>query len=266
MHAIQTTGPGFQAAIARAVLAPEAPVPRQIEAAGRAATTSRFDVYRNNVVLSLINALGARYPVVRRLLWDDAFHAVARLFVSASPPRSPVLLEYGQDFPDFIRHFGRAPSRDYVADIAELESARVCAYHAADAEAPARAVFAAIDPCQLAGMRIELHPSVTLLKSNFPFVTAWESQQPGNEEYIREWRPESALIARPRDDVGVWRLPEGGYEFLNALSEGSTMAHAIECATAASARFDLTGCLTLLIGSEITVGLEPCRSQAPDML
>lgn len=254
MHSFQADA-GFQTAIARAVLAPDRPVPRQIATHGRVATATRFDVYRNNVVLSLINALGARYPVVRRLLWDDAFSTLARLFISASPPRSPVLLEYGQDFPDFIRKICEAPSRDYVADIAELESARVRAYHAADAQPLPPAAFAALDPADLAGMRIALHPSVTLLRSSCPIVTVWESQQAGNDGFVREWRPEAALIARPLSDVEIWRLPEGGYEWLTALSNGGTMAGATECATAARANFDLAGCLTLLIGSGIAVGM-----------
>jgi hypothetical protein len=257
MHSIPTTDITLQAAIAHAVLSPEAPVPREIEMPHRGASSNRFDVYRNNVVLGLINALGTRYPVVRRLLWDEAFNAIARLFISASPPRSPVLHEYGQDFPDFVREFGSVASCDYVADVAELESARVRAYHSVDAEPLTRAAFAALEPGEFVSMRVHLHPSVTLLNSNFPIVTVWESQQAGNDGYVREWKKETALIARPSLDVEVWRLPEGGFEFLGALHDGDTVARAIERATLATAGFDLTACLTLLIGSGIAVGIQP---------
>ncbi len=41
---------------------------------------------------SLINALAARYPVSRKILWPDTFEGAARLFVTMQPPRSPVLL------------------------------------------------------------------------------------------------------------------------------------------------------------------------------
>jgi hypothetical protein len=241
----------FQGAFARTVLAPDAPVPAVLDPS---TAISGFDVYRNNVVVSLIDALVARYPVVRRLLWDEVFHAVARIYIGQSPPRSPVLLEYGQDFPDFIRHFGDCAGRLYVADIATLEDARVRAYHAADADAVDRATFAALDGERLAAMHVRLHPSVTLLKSDFPVVTVWESEQIGVGCYLREWKPEAALIARPEFDVEVRLLPDGGYEFLAALAAGGTIADAIAAAQPQDG-FDLASNLAVLIGSGVVVEL-----------
>ena len=55
----------------------------------------RFAVYRNNVAVGLIGALEARYPVSRRIAGDDLFRAMARAFVRAHKPRSPVMIAYG---------------------------------------------------------------------------------------------------------------------------------------------------------------------------
>ena len=246
---------GLQGLFADALLVADAPVPRAVAASQQSSTASRFGVYRNNVVVSLIAALAARYPVARRLLWDDTFNAVAHLYVISLPPRSPVLLEYGEGFPDFIRNFGDSTARDYVADVAEIESARVRAYHAADAIPLDPQVFAGLDPTRLAGICVTLHPSVTLLQSRFPALSVWESQQTGNDAYIRVWKAESVLIARPYLDVEVQRLPAGGYEFLSALSEGETVAGSIERAAGATSGFDLVANLATLIGSGIVVGL-----------
>jgi hypothetical protein len=245
----------LQGAFAHALLAAEAPVPQAVTAPQQPAIASRFGVYRNNVIVGLINALAARYPAARRLLWDDTFNVIAHLYAVSSPPRSPVLLEYGEEFPDFIRNFGDSTARDYVADVAEIESARVRAYHAADATPVDRQAFASLAPTELAGMRLTLHPSVTLLRSRFPVFSVWESQQAGNDAYIREWRPESVLIARPYMDVEVHRLPTGGYEFLSALSEGDTVAVSIDRAMTATPAFDLGVNLTTVIGSSIVVGM-----------
>lgn len=245
----------FQGAFADAILSATAPIAAQLGAPDRRATESRFDVYRNNVVLSLINALAARYPAVRRMLWEETFNAVARAYILVAPPRSPVLLEYGQGFPVFLRSFGEGAARDYVADVAELESARVRAYHAGDATPIGAMTFANLQPVRFASMQLRLHPSVSLLKSRFPVVSAWASQQPGEDAIIREWKPESALIARPYADVEVRRLPEGSYEFLSALLGGATVAAAASCAQAEVAAFDLAPCLTVLITSDIVVEL-----------
>ena len=96
----------FQRAFAEAIFSDDAPIPATIRAASGPGSASRFGIYRNNVMASLINAVAARYPVVRKLLWDDAFNRVAHLYVTAEPPRSPVLLEYGESFPRFLRHIG----------------------------------------------------------------------------------------------------------------------------------------------------------------
>ena len=62
----------------------------------------RFSVYRNNVAVGLIGALEARYPASRKIAGDDVFRAIARAFVASRKPRSPVMIAYGEDFPEFV--------------------------------------------------------------------------------------------------------------------------------------------------------------------
>src|SRR5260221_8164173 len=93
----------LQRDFAEAILSGDAPIPATVRQASGPAYASRFGVYRNNVIAGLINAVAARYPVVRKLLWDDAFNRTAQLSVTAEPPRSPVMSEYGDSFPQFLR-------------------------------------------------------------------------------------------------------------------------------------------------------------------
>jgi hypothetical protein len=244
----------FHAAFSRALFVPDGGIPVEINTTNRASANSRFDIYRNNVVAGLIKALADRYPVVRQILWDEAFTAVARDYVIASPPRSPVMLEYGEDFPDFLRSYGDCQARDYLADIAALESARVRAYHAAEAFPISKEKFASFDVELLAHMRLVLHPSVTLLRSRYPVVTAWEMHRSDAAEFIRQWRPEAALIARPYFEVEVKRLSDGSYEFFKALADGGTLAAAMETAADMRTIFEPVTSLAQLIEAQIVVG------------
>jgi hypothetical protein len=246
----------LQHAFVNAIFFHGSPVPSMIRLASGPAYASRFGVYRNNVVLGMIKAIAARYPVVRRLLWDEAFNRVAYLYVMAEPPRSPVLLEYGETFPQFLRTTGRGASAEYLADIAELESARTRAYHAADASPVSREAFAALAPAELPAVRLRLHPSVTLLKSRFPVVTVWDANREASDDTIILWKPEYALIARPHEVVEVWRLTPGAYEFLNALADGCNIGKATGRSMASAQNFDLTECFRMLIEAQITVALE----------
>jgi Putative DNA-binding domain len=65
----------------------------------------RFSVYRNNVAVGLIGALEARYPVSKRIAGDELFRGMARAFVRAHKPRTPVMIAYGGDFPKFVADY-----------------------------------------------------------------------------------------------------------------------------------------------------------------
>ncbi len=259
---VETGMAQLQRAFAEAVLSSDAPVPAAIRRASGPAHASRFGVYRNNVIASLIKAVGARYPVVRKLLWDDAFNHAAYLYVMSEPPRSPVLLEYGESFPRFLRSIGDGVPAAYLADIAELESARVRAYHAADAAPLAPEVFAAIPSDDWPELRVTLHPSLTLLKSDFPIVSIWEANLNANDNMLPAWRPECALVARPDLDVEVRLIPAAVHAFIAALASRNTVGAAIEQA-ATLPGFDLGECFSILIAARLAVGsarLPACSS------
>lgn len=238
---------------ADAILSGDAPIPATIQLASGPATTSRFGVYRNNVHFGLINALGARYPITRKLLWLDTFEGAARLFIARHPPRSPVLSDYGASFPQFLRSIGTGPSAELVAGIAELESARVRAYHAADAAPLPATALAAMPPDTLAATRVTLHPSLSLVRSRFPIVSLWEAAQ--RDRDAGHWKSEAALIVRPHLDVQVWRLPPGGYEFLSGLVEGNSIGEAAAAAMATAGPFELAPIFHVTISAGAVSGI-----------
>src|ERR1700759_2867223 len=92
----------------------------------------RYDVYRNNVTVSLIAALAAIYPTLERITGTDFFRAIARSHVRSTPPTSPLLFDYGRDFPASIETYEHAQPLPWLADVARIERACLDAYHAAD--------------------------------------------------------------------------------------------------------------------------------------
>jgi hypothetical protein len=244
-----------QRAFTTALFDPVAAAPAVLRDAASVRAASAFAVYRNNVAAGLINVLTGRFPVIVRLIGEDAFRGLALRFIALYPPRSPVLMSYGDGFPDFLRCLTETSMADYLADIARLEVARGHAYHAADAEPVAPERFAALTAEQLPALQVLLHPSLTLLRSRFPFVSAWEVNQPGADQAIRCWKGEDAAVFRPRYEVQVMRLTNGGFAFLSALAHGATLASAIESAVRDAAGFDLAANLAMLAGSGVAVEL-----------
>jgi len=247
----------LEQAFAESVFFDSAPIPATIRHGSGPAYASRFSVYRNNVFASLIGAVAARYPIVRKLLWEETFNQIAHLYVTTEPPRSPVLLRYGDSFPKFLRNIGQCPAANYVSDVAELEAARTRAYHAADAPTLSRHAFSALTPEQIQNLRPVLHPSVQLLKSAFPIVSIWEANQQANDNTLNFWEGECALIARPISQVEIWRLPPGAYEFLSVLTDGGTIAEAVGRAIEGLPDFDLTECFAVLLSANVVVAFHP---------
>lgn len=232
---------------AEALLHPAAPCPPGLRTFDGSDPAARFAVHRNNVVASLVAALAETFEVTRRLVGDDFFGAMARQFVCAHPPRSPVLADYGDAFAPFIAGFAPAAPLPYLPDMARLERARVRACHAADAAPLAGEAIAALitDPAALAASRPALHPSLQLVVSDFGVVSLWAAHQgQGDIAQVDAFAAEAALVLRDDDgDVAVVPVPLASARFFGHLLEGATLAQA----AAAQAPFDLAGSLAILI-------------------
>jgi hypothetical protein len=246
----------IQTEFARALLDADEPAPPALTSHTAQRPQKRFAVYRNNVVVSLVNALRNRFPATERIVGDEFFAAMARVFVTAHPPRSKILSEFGDDFPGFIAQFEPAAELPWLPDVARLEAARTRAYHAADAAPLSPDALAAIDPERIGELRIALHPSLQIVRSRFPVVTVW-AMNAGEAELgaVDFDDAQDALILRPHFDVSVRQLPQGGATFLLALAEGKTLAEAAGAALDDVPTFDLTANLAGLIASGAIAGV-----------
>jgi hypothetical protein len=241
-------------AFAAALGEPSAPPPAMTRGRAGSPDARRFSVYRNNVAVGLIGALEARFPVSRRIASDHLFPAMARAFVRATKPRSPVMIAYGEEFPDFLA--GCDGVEACLVDVARLENAWVEAYHAEDAAAATVAELAALSPDRVPGARIASHPAARLLRFATPAASAWASAQDGAEPAAsKRAGAEDALITRPDCDVRVRVLPPLGYDFALRLREGATL---IEAALAMNdAEFDFGAHLVGLIESGAVASIIP---------
>ncbi|WP_109480852.1 DNA-binding domain-containing protein [Paraburkholderia sp. C35] len=218
---------------------------------------SRYNVYRNNVTVSLIDALAAVYPAVQRITGVEFFRAMARFHIRATPPASPLLFEYGRDFPAFIETYEYAREMPWLADTARIERAWLDAYHAADAAPLRPEALAAIDPTLLAHLRFAPHPATRIVTSRYPAVAIFamnRSNQPVTPLCSSD--AEDALITRPEQDVVVSRLPPGGAAFLIALIDGATLGTAAAAAFDATDSFDLPANLAAMMSAGVFSGLQ----------
>lgn len=211
-----------QAALRRAILDPESATPDGITDAGGRPTQRRFAVYRNNVVVSLTEALEAAFPVVARLVGGEFFRAMAGTFVRAHPPRSPLMMLYGAEFPAFLAAFPPVAHLRYLPDVARLEQALREAYHAADVP-PVDPLRLALSPAAFAAARLRFAPAVRLIRSAHPIHAIWLANTSGGPR--PKAAPESVLVTRPALDPVATPLA-GGAAVMQALISGATVGEA----------------------------------------
>ncbi len=228
-----------------ALLDPTAARPTGLTDASGAPAGRRFDVYRNNVAVSLTEALHTGFPVIAKLLGTQNMDGLAGMFLRQHPPSSPVLMRYGAEFPDFLASLPQLSHLGYLPDVARLELALRDSYHAADA-APIDPQSLALPPEDLMAARVTLAPALRLLRAPWPIFDIWRyNTEPGAP------RPgaggQDVLITRPEFDPVPQLLPPGGADWILALAKGDSLAQATEAAAQAVPDFDLTQPLTLLL-------------------
>ncbi len=245
----------------KALLDAEQPMPAGIVGPDGQPAPKRFNVYRNNVIVSLCEALAQSFPAIERLVGEDYFKALARAFVPDNPPHSPVLLWYGEAFPDFIENFPPLAEYGYLVDVARLEWAWLRAYHAADAEPFDPSALGAIEPDQVGEVMLERHPAAYCIRSKWPVFSLVLANRFATDraQEINLGEAESVLITRPAYEVQIQLMRPGSDLFFEAL-ETKELQDAADSTAAAVPEFALAESLSDFLSAGAFSGLKSNRN------
>lgn len=196
----------------------------------------RVAVYRNNVMVSLVDALSSTFAVTQQLVGEPFFRAMAQLYVRQHPPCSPMLSHYGNDFAGFVSEFPPAASVPYLADVSQLEFLRLQTLHAEDAQPqPIETAQAWLNDSEMLTQAIcTLAPGVQPFHSSHAAVSVWAAHQPDSGvclENVDVKQAESALIFRIEWSVMVLEVDADTVDFVRHLQEGYPLGDALHAVT-----------------------------------
>lgn len=259
VHAVVALAPltlgDRQSEFGAAILDNRLPAPAGLVGPDGKPSPRRFAVYRNNVMAGLIDALADAFPVIRRLVGDEFFRAMAGFYARKEPPSSPILLSYGAGFPAFLETFPPVAHLPYLPDVARLERAWVEAFHAAEATPADVTPLLAMPPAVMGAQRFSFHPSLRLIRSSHPVLTVWQMNQAGQTTAPLEMGvPEDVMILRPVAAVTVQRLTPGAAEVLERLIAGEALSQAATAGFVATPRFDFAKAVSALFLSGAITG------------
>jgi hypothetical protein len=139
----------------------------------------RLNIYAHGYRVRLIDALDNTYPLLHRLLGDEAFMALGESFVAAHPSAHRSIRWYGRELAEFLRRTMPHADQPILAELAQLEWTLAEVFDAPDAEPKSRAEFASIDPSAWNELRFEFHPSLRRLPLRWNTAAAWQALNSG---------------------------------------------------------------------------------------
>ncbi|QBX99564.1 DUF2063 domain-containing protein [Rhodophyticola sp. CCM32] len=234
-----------QASFTNAILDAGHPVPPGLTDAHGGPAGKRFDVYRNNVVVSLTEALETGFPILRKLVGDVFFKAMAGAFVRAHPPEHPRLQLYGQRLPGFLASFPPVAHLPYLPDIARLELGLRQSYHAADAKPLS---VQGRDPNEVLTLKPRVAPATLVVQSRYPIFAIWRANTAADAPKAAGGG-QDILITRPGFDPAPHLLPPGGVAFARLLKGRISLAEAMAATLADTPTADISALLSLFIST-----------------
>ncbi len=214
------------------------------------AHAGRLALYRGNLTTTWDKVLSSAYPVIRQLVGDEFFSALARAYGKTRPSDSADLNQFGVHFGDFLAGFTHVADYPYLPDMASLEWALHRAHYARDDAALSAAGLAALSPEEFESARFALHPACTLIKSDWAIVPLWRAHQEGSGQDFPDELAQTCfgVVARPQFRPMLEPLEGAAYAALTALAGGAPMGEALDAAFDLEDDFDIAGHLQHWIG------------------
>ena len=243
----------------------------------------RLVVYRNGFYKGCVDALAANFPMCEKLLGNDDFRKMARLYVDRFPPEQGTLVGYGEQFPEFIDHFinnNEFENKDRfefnkdvteltqghknishlfanVTDIAHLDYAWLMSLMSGDSNETLTIEFVTQlieQDVDFTEFNVKLNPSVRLQAVNENAFNQWISLKTNNTDitltkssttgFVMLWRLQGAVQARLLSDPEV--------ALMQALQgKGTLLGNAFDAAITVDEDFDVSDAFTACLQNEL---------------
>jgi uncharacterized protein (UPF0276 family) len=196
--------------------------------AARLSHAERFALYRGNLSATWAKALAAAYPVIKQLVGEEFFDALAREYGRAHPSDDGDLNRFGAKLAEFLQSFPHTSDLPYLPDMARLEWLLHRAHYAPSADTLDAQALAAIPPEEIEAAMLELAPAVHLFASEWAVVPLWLAHHEQAEFPQAMRQPGQALVVRPQWKSTVVEQSPAACAALQTLQQGGTFGAALD--------------------------------------
>lgn len=217
----------------------------------------QLQIYHNNILTSLTEALQSIYTNIQRLVGEDFFVATARIYIPNHLPHTGTLIEFASDFAEFLANFEHTKSMDYLVDIAKIDWACHQIYHAKDSHEFDLNQLREIPEDYYEKLIFELNPASCILKSRYPVLRILQlcmNEQDGSAETVDLTEGgDNILIIRRVLDISFEKLNEAEFTFLTAINAKKVFSTVVEETLNIDSNFDINGYLQKCLMGKVIV-------------
>jgi hypothetical protein len=175
---------------------------RLVRGADHSDRKTRIHVYSDAYYLRLRDVLHEDFPRLSSLL-GERFDQVVASYLEEFPSEQPSVRHLGRALAEFLRQRKDIP--ECLADLAELEWARVEVFDAPDAECATTAELASIPADAWPVLRFSTIPAIRIWLAQYPVHQLWSGSESlevsAVETFIRVWRKNDFLVLHaPMDE------------------------------------------------------------------
>ena len=157
---------------------------------------TRIGVYADAYFLRLRDVLREDFPRVAALVGPAQFDEVVKGYLEAFPSRWPSVRHLGHALSEFLRH--RTDMPKCLADLAELEWARIEVFDAPDAECVTIEDFISVPADAWPALRFSAIPALQILRAQHPVQRLWSDGSSldvsAEETTLRIWRANDCRV------------------------------------------------------------------------
>ena len=175
-----------------------------------------IQIYQNNYVLSLSEALSASYPTVQKLVGEEYFKFVAKNFILQHGHNQGDLNLFGLGFNQFLQQQDALSTLPYLADIALLDwQIEQTAGQPLTNQLFTVEVLQSIPAEQLGDAVLHLAPHQSLLASQYPVFSIYQMVQANQVEAIELDEQDFVLFTKQANfEVQLEQISPLSYAFL----------------------------------------------------
>ncbi|MGE4233090.1 MAG: DUF2063 domain-containing protein [Bacteriovoracia bacterium] len=188
----------------------------------------RLDIYAEAYFARLVECLAKDFEAVSSVLDEDSFRRVVADYLEVYPSKTLNIGEVGRSFSDFLKGYAFASGVPYLSDLAKLEWALIEAFYAENTSRFDPSTLAALSPEAWSTLTLTLHPSVHILRLNWPVDTIWKARR--ETDVPTDLLPEDTalLVYRQGFILNVERIDPLQREFLQLILDRLPLGTALD--------------------------------------